>query len=94
MQDYFYCNFRRIDDLREWGYEYKGEEAKLAISYLATFGMKSELATRCKKVLRDSGAIAKNASWRREAMFKVYQVSPFIFNLIAIAVGKMKLGHN
>lgn len=88
MEDYFYCNFRRIDDLKEWGFEYNGEEAKLAVSYLATFGMKSELSTRCQKALRNCGTIAKNASWRRNAMFKIYRVSPSIFNLIAIATRK------
>lgn len=28
MEDYFYCNFRRIDDLKEWGYEYNVNFAK------------------------------------------------------------------
>jgi glycosyltransferase involved in cell wall biosynthesis len=89
MNDYFHCNFVRIDDLRQWGYDYKQDEIKLAISYLAAFGRKAELSDRCTRALYECKRIsAQTATWRKKAMFRLYKCSPLLFDCVSIALGK------
>lgn len=80
--------FRRLDDLKRWGYSCKDEEKQLALTYLITKGRHAELSARCENSIRKSRNTKYINTWKLKIMFWVYKVSPFLFDFISIIAGK------
>lgn len=83
VEDYIYFNLRRIDDLKKWGYAYKGEEKRIALWYLVTMGRKAELSDRFDKVLKNNKSFSKNTPQRYKVMYWLYCFLPSFFDLIS-----------
>ena len=79
-------NMMRYSNLREWGYISKSEVVKQALLYLARMGRDEELSGFCKEIV-DGNDIADGASRKLRAMNRLYQVSPRMFDFVAILIG-------
>lgn len=76
-------NVLRYRDLREWGYIDKSEEVKHALYYLARMGEEAELSEYCQKIV-DDRRIGIEVSWKWRLMYRLYRVSPRMFDLVSI----------
>lgn len=83
-EEYFYFAFKRVDDLKKWGYSYTEEEIKYALKYLIIMGRSSEFSKRCEAVLDNCKGLSKNASLNNWVMYRLYKLSPSLFDYIAI----------
>lgn len=88
LEDSIRYNIKRVNDLRQWGYDYQEEEKKLALYYLVCYGKKKEYSAYFEKILRESRGFTQNASLKLRSMFFVFKISPFLFDCIAIISGK------
>lgn len=89
MQDYFSFEFKRIDDLKRWGYDYMHEQARIAVSYLAIIGRNMELSERCDKILREYNHFKESSLFfRHKFMIHMYRISPRIFDIVSILTRK------
>lgn len=84
----FTYEFERVDALKEWGYEYREEEALLAVIYLANLGRHGSLSDRCNRAIRNTKHIIPTASWRAKVMFYVYRISPILFDFFSVITGQ------
>lgn len=88
--DAFHYGFERLGDLKSWGYDYTDEEMKLALLYLLICGRDSELSDKNERVLLQNTTYPQNASLKQKIMFRLFRLSPELFDVIAKA-SKMRL---
>lgn len=82
ISDGFLFEFKRLNDMKRWGYDCKKEELNFAFDYLIKMGIHAELAERCNRILRERKNYNGNFSWKKKLLFQVYMVSPFFFECI------------
>lgn len=85
-------DLQRLNDLRTWGYDCSEAEQRLALSYLARNGRHHEQSPAFEKLLRECRHFTKNTSWRQKVMFRVYRISPVIFDWISVLTGRRYRG--
>ena len=90
LKDYTRYTLQRLDDLRAWGYDCKEEGQRLAISYLAQYGRYQEKSPVFEKILQECSHFTKNTSWRQKTMYRVFRISPGLFDLISILTGRRR----
>ena len=83
VEDAFNYGFERINNLKQWGYNYSDEEMKLALLYLLICGRDSELSNRNDRILHQNKTFPRNASLKQKIMFHLYKLSPELFDIIA-----------
>ena len=75
-------SFRRIMDLKEWGYKYKKEDEEiLALSYLARIGRYAKYSKQCDRILQECKVFTRNTTWAQRIMFNIYKIYEFPLNL-------------
>ena len=92
MEDSTRYDLQRLDDLRAWGYDCSEEEQRLAIYFLARHGRFQEQSPAFEKILRECRHFTKYTSWRQKVMFRVFRISPVIFDWISVLTGKRYRG--
>ena len=92
LQDFTRYTLQRLNDLRAWGYDCSEEEQRQAISYLARYGRYQEQSPAFEKLLRECRHFTMNTSWRQKVMFRVYRISPVLFDWISVLTGRRYRG--
>ena len=83
--DYFFCNFQRIDDLKSWGFDCSEAEEKFSYAYLISMGNKADLSDRCRRTINECSArVGRTFNLRQKLMAYLYSVSPPFFNFICM----------
>ena len=82
--DGFFFSFKRIDELKDWGFDCKNEETKLALAYLIYLGPNKELSERCKSILDGNNRLLTDVTLRQKVMYLIYKVSPKLFDGLSI----------
>lgn len=89
LEDSYFYRFMRIDDLKEWGYEYRQEEERLALDYLIVMGRKGPFSGRSERAVRDAPSVPGEMTSRKQrAMFRLYRLSPALFDLVSVLTGR------
>lgn len=92
--DLAFFSFMRLNDIKRWGYVYsKDEEEILALSYLARIGRCAKYSSQCETILHVCKCFTKNTSWMQRVMFSIYKLSPFLFDVISILMGRRVRGY-
>ena len=92
VEDSFYFNFKRIEDLKRWGLAYKSEEKRIALSYLIIVGVNSDLSNYCEMTVRNMDShLDRTVGWKYRFMLMLYRLFPKAFNYISRISGKRNL---
>ena len=92
LTDSYMFEFARLERLYNWGYDCEGEEARLAVSYMAAFGKHGKESGRCDRILRKTRHITTATTWRVKLMFYVYKISPKLFYFLSLLTGRRVKG--
>lgn len=87
-KDYVWARTLRISDFEEWGIAYEDERLCAALNIIATIGCDLEDADWCISALKNAKKFPKQANYRQRIMFRVYKISPKLFDLICIIMNK------
>ena len=90
INDAYYYGHQRIEALRQWGYSTNEEELKLALTYLIICGRGAEYSLQSQFVIQNSICIPNNITFKQKIMLYTYKISPFLFDLISVGMGKRK----
>lgn len=90
LTDYFMYSFKRLDDVKSWGYHCEDDEVLVAAKYLVFFGRHAEYSKRCNNILKDTKQLPEGriATKKMKIMYQVYRLSPLLFDLISILTGR------
>lgn len=89
LHDSLQFHFKRIEDLKQWGYEYETELERVALLYLVIMGRDNKLSYKCDAIIRESNSFSDTTislKWR--LMFRLYRFWPKLFDFVSISMGK------
>lgn len=88
IRDHSWALFSRLQDFDNWGVDVSRERISAALMLLIKYGRKTDLSSYWDAILCEGKNLPQNATWKQKAVFRLYHVSPLLFDLLCIVSKK------
>lgn len=84
IRDHSNALFSRLQDFENWGVDVRNERVDAALNLLTKYGRNTELSNCWITILNESSHLSQNSTWKQNAIFRIYHISPLLFDIICI----------